>query len=108
MTVSFPGSDVLFGTASSTAVPGLTPENAPASQAAQENPYQQSYDQIEIWSGTYLERAALFGAPPIAQYTEGSTVGGFAGLSSLLAQIHTGLEAGVYGGGTGSTIDSYA
>ena len=107
---SVPGFDVLRLNDNGTpAQPtqATTPSTTPAPSAA-ENPYQQTYDQIETWSAHYLMQAVEFGAPQIPQFTAGQSVDSFAQLTNTLAAIQPGVQNGTYGDGTGSNVDAAA
>lgn len=117
MTVSFPGSDALTSPIAATQVPGFGAlglgQTANASSngttATQtQNPYQQSYDQIETWSSSYLLQSLQYGAPQVPQFTGGQSVDAFAQLNSLLAAIQPGVASGLYGGGTGTNVNVLA
>ncbi|HEV7178881.1 MAG TPA: hypothetical protein VGN11_03360 [Candidatus Baltobacteraceae bacterium] len=101
MSVSFVGSDILFAPSRATAAPART-----ASQPAQ-NPFQTTYDSLQTWSDQYLFQSIESGAPPVPEYTDGSSASSFAQLSNLLAQIAPGVANGTYGGGAGG-IDTLA
>lgn len=72
------------------------------------NPYQQSYDQLATWSSDFLLQSAESGPSAIPQYTGGQSVGAFAGLTNLLAAIAPGVQSGLYGGGTGQNVNTFA
>lgn len=73
-----------------------------------QNPYQQSYDQLMTWSSSYLLQSLQYGAPAIPQWTNGQSVDAFAGLTNLLSAIQPGVQSGLYGGGVGGSVNTYA
>lgn len=81
---------------------------AASSAAAQPNPYRQSYDQLATWSNAFLLQSAESGPAAIAPYMGGQSVGAFAGLTNLLAAIAPGVQSGLYGGGTGQNVNTFA
>ncbi|HET9029936.1 MAG TPA: hypothetical protein VFN49_07140 [Candidatus Aquilonibacter sp.] len=114
MTISFPGSDVLFSSAPSTAPAGYatlglanygsgsgsnaTSSTVPAASSAV-NPYQQAYDNIETAVNAYLQNSIVNGPPAVLpEYTGGSSASAFASLNTLLGQLKSGLAQGVFAG----------
>ena len=120
MSVSFIGSDALYGPSALTPVvgsgalgldtsstPAPSSAAAPSAAPAQSNPYQQAYDSLATWSDNYLLQAAECGAPQIPQFTAGGTASSFAQLTTLLGQIAPAVQQGLYGNG-GSSINTLA
>ncbi len=118
---SVPGFGVLGlngdGSSSQSSTPPSTASTSPnassgssssSTTTAAKNPYQQTYDQIETWSAQYLMQAVEYGAPPIPQFTAGQSVDSFAQLTNTLAAIQPGIQNGIYGGGTGTNVNTTA
>ena len=113
MSLTIPGSTALFGSISPILIPGSdvlaqpVGGSAPASTTAatgvpaNQNPYLQAFDQITIWSNSYLMQSVENGPGLLPDYAGGSSAAAFASLSNTLAAIKPGLQAGLYGGGTG-------
>ena len=116
MSISFPGSDVLFSTAPSLQVAGFgalglqnygqTPSRTGAGSSSSAsnasagvNAYQQAYDNIETAANAYLQNSLLNGPPAtLPQYTAGSSASAFAQLNTTLAALKQGLGQGLFTG----------
>lgn len=84
------------------------PASSTSTTSATQNPFQQTYDQLETWSAQYLMQAVEYGAPQIPQYTAGQSVDAFAQLTNMLAAIQPGIQNGTYGDGSGTNVNTTA